>query len=194
MLNSVKPWNLRIFPSILRETHFCLEAWDIPSVTPISSKSQRGGFHSHGGTPMAGWFHGKSDRNMDDLEVPWIGNLREYSSNRQIAIFSHGTSMASINCDASKPHFLLKKCWLKSWKASCGHIADLSARRAVHCEAGQGQVTNQRGDQRSIKMGMGCNPFNANIYIYIYTYVYIYIYTYIYIHIYFFLVLGFTRF
>jgi hypothetical protein len=134
---------------------------------------------------MAGWFHGKSDRNMDDLEVPWIGNLREYSSNRQIAIFSHGTSMASINCDASKPHFLLKKCWLKSWKASCGHIADLSARRAVHCEAGQGQVTNQRGDQRSIKMGMGCNPFNANIYIHMYVYIYIYIYLYTYIYIFF---------
>jgi hypothetical protein len=41
-----------------------------------------GGVHSHGGTSMAGWFiekclfHGRSETNMDDLEVPPIlGNL-----------------------------------------------------------------------------------------------------------------------
>ena len=54
------------FPSILRETHFCLEAWDIPSVTPISSKSRNVGVSIGMGVPP--WLDGF----MENPTKPWM--------------------------------------------------------------------------------------------------------------------------
>ena len=82
---------------------------------------------------------------------------------------------------------------LTSWKASCRHLADLSARRAVHCQAGQGQKTNQPRRSMFNQDGDGTQPFNCqyvcvyNMCIYIYTYTCVCVSTcihiYIYIHI-----------
>ena len=131
---------------------------------------------------MAGWFHGKSDKTMDDLEVPWIGNLREYSSNRQTAIFSHGTSMESINCVASKPHFLLKNV---GWKVGRLPVATLRIfQRAVQCIAKLGKDRLRINGEINVQSKWGwVVTLLMPKYIYIHIFIYIYLSIYIYIYI-----------